>query len=160
MSYIDAVVVAVPNRNRELYTEYAERMAAVVREHGALGLTECWGEEVHDGEMTSFPRAVRCRDDETVVLAWIMWPSRAVRDEGMPKVMADPRVRMDDHDRPFDGKRLIHGTFEVIVGGPGGAGAHADTMSARPDREDRAGQSPGDAETRRDQGGSDRPPSG
>jgi uncharacterized protein YbaA (DUF1428 family) len=59
--------------------------------------------------------AVKCKDDETVVFSWIRWPSRAVRDEGMKKVMADPRLTPDVNPMPFDGKRMIYGGFEMIV---------------------------------------------
>jgi len=38
-----------------------------------------------------------------------------VRDEGMKKVMADPRMQPDKNPMPFDGKRLIYGGFEVLV---------------------------------------------
>ena len=59
--------------------------------------------------------AVKCKDDETVVFSWILWPSRAVRDEGMKRVMADPRLKPDVNPMPFDGKRMIYGGFEMIV---------------------------------------------
>jgi uncharacterized protein YbaA (DUF1428 family) len=59
--------------------------------------------------------AVKCREDETVVFSWILWPSREARDEGMTKVMADPRLRPDVNPMPFDGKRLIYGGFEIII---------------------------------------------
>ena len=55
------------------------------------------------------------KDDETVVFSWILWPSRVARDDGMKKVMADPRLKPDVNPIPFDGKRLIYGGFEVIV---------------------------------------------
>ncbi len=51
------------------------------------------------------------KDDESAVFSWIAWPSRTVRDEGMKRAMADPAV----DPTPFDGRRLIHGGFEVIV---------------------------------------------
>jgi uncharacterized protein YbaA (DUF1428 family) len=35
------------------------------------------------------------KDDETVVFSWIIWPSREMRDQGMKKVMADPRLQPD-----------------------------------------------------------------
>jgi uncharacterized protein YbaA (DUF1428 family) len=38
-----------------------------------------------------------------------------VRDEGMKKVMADPRLQPDTNPMPFDGKRMIYGGFEMIV---------------------------------------------
>jgi uncharacterized protein YbaA (DUF1428 family) len=65
--------------------------------------------------ITSFPMAVKRKDDETVVFSWIIWPSRNVRDEAMKKVMADPRLKPDVNPMPFDGKRLIYGGFEMIV---------------------------------------------
>ena len=76
---------------------------------------ECWGDDVPDGKVTSFPMAVKRKEDETVVFSWIMWPSREVRDAGMAKVMVDPRLQPDKNPMPFDGQRLIYGGFEIIV---------------------------------------------
>lgn len=115
MTYVDGFVVAVPTANREIYQRHAQAAAAVFKEHGALTLVECWGHDVPDGKLTSFPMAVKCQPEETVVFSWITWPSRAVRDEGMKKVMADPRLQPDAHSMPFDGKRMIYGGFEVIL---------------------------------------------
>jgi uncharacterized protein YbaA (DUF1428 family) len=115
MSYVDGFVAAVPTDNRELYRKHAEAAAAVFKEHGALKLLECWGDDVPEGEVTSFPMAVKRKADETVVVGWIVWPSRKVRDEGMKKVMEDPRMRPDVNPMPFDGKRMIYGGFEVIL---------------------------------------------
>jgi uncharacterized protein YbaA (DUF1428 family) len=50
-----------------------------------------------------------------VVFAWITWPSRQVRDAGMAKAMADPRLAPDRHPMPFDGQRMIYGGFQTIV---------------------------------------------
>ena len=116
MSYVDGFVCAVPTANREKYRKHAEAAAVVFKEHGALSLVECWGDDVPEGKLTSFPMAVKRRPDETVVFSWIVWPSRQARDAGMKKVMADPRLQPDTNPMPFDGKRLIFGGFEVIVG--------------------------------------------
>jgi uncharacterized protein YbaA (DUF1428 family) len=115
MAYIDGFVVPVPTANREAYRAFAERAAAVFREHGALKVVECWGDDVPEGKFTSFPMSVKLEKSETVVFAWITWPSRQVRDAGMKKVMADPRVQPGTNPMPFDGKRLIYGGFEMIV---------------------------------------------
>ena len=115
MNYIDGFVVAVPTANRERYKKHAETAALVFKEHGALRLVECWGDDVPQGKVTSFPMAVKCKDDETVVFSWVAWPSKKVRDEGMKKVMADPRLQPDKNPMPFDGKRLIYGGFEMLV---------------------------------------------
>jgi len=114
MAYIDGFVAAVPTANREKYRKHAEQAAALFKEYGAVKTVECWGDDVPDGQVTSFPMAVKKKPDETVVFSWILWPSREKRNEGMEKMMADPRMRPDVNPMPFDGKRLIYGGFEVI----------------------------------------------
>jgi uncharacterized protein YbaA (DUF1428 family) len=115
MTYVDGFVAAVPSANREKYREFSERMAALFREHGASKVVECWGDDVPDGKVTSFPMAVKLQKDETVIFSWITWPSREARDAAMKKVMADPRMQPEKNPMPFDGKRLIFGGFEMIV---------------------------------------------
>ena len=115
MTYVDGFVAAVPAANREAYKKHAEAAAVVFKEHGALKFVECWREDVPNGKITSFPMAVKCREDETVVFSWIIWPSRSSRDRGMKKVMADPRLQLNRNPMPFDGKRMIYGGYEVIV---------------------------------------------
>ncbi len=115
MSYIDGFVAAVPIANREAFRRHASAAAEVFKEHGALQVVECWGDDVPDGDTTSFPMAVKRRDDEAVVFSWILWPSREARDAAMAEVMADPRLQPDANPMPFDGKRLIYGGFEIIV---------------------------------------------
>jgi uncharacterized protein YbaA (DUF1428 family) len=115
MSYVDGFVVAVPTVNKEIYQQHAKAAAVVFKEYGALKLVECWGDDVPEGKVTSFPMAVKCQEDETVVFSWIIWPSRKVRDEGMKKVMSDPRLSCETNPMPFDGKRMIYGGFDMIV---------------------------------------------
>ena len=115
MTYVDGFVAAVPTANRDAYKKHAAAAAVVFKEYGAVKFVECWGDDVPDGEITSFPMAVKCRDDETVVFSWVIWPSRSIRDRGVEKVMADPRLQPDVNPMPFDGKRMIYGGFEMIV---------------------------------------------
>lgn len=115
MNYVDGFVAAVPSGNKERYITHARDAAAVFKEHGALSFVECWGDDVPDGEVTSFPMAVQCKPEETVVFSWVVWPSRDVRNLGMQKIMENPRMQPDANPMPFDGKRLIYGGFETIV---------------------------------------------
>jgi uncharacterized protein YbaA (DUF1428 family) len=115
MTYIDGFVAPVPTANRATYKKHVEEVAHVFKEYGALKLVECWGDDVPDGKLTSFPLAVQKKDDETVVFSWIVWVSKKARDEGMKKVMADPRTQPDVNPMPFDCKRLIFGGFELLV---------------------------------------------
>jgi uncharacterized protein YbaA (DUF1428 family) len=114
MSYIDGVVAAVPTAKKQAYLEYAQKMAAIFKEYGVLEVVDAWGDDVPEGKVTSFTMAVARKEDESVVFSWVHWPSRAARDEGWKKVMADPRMQPEASPMPFDGKRMIFGGFEVI----------------------------------------------
>lgn len=115
MDYVDGFVLAVLKDNKEQYIAHARKAAAVFKDHGALQLVECWGDDVPEGTLTSFPMAVKCQENETVVFSWIVWPSKTVRDAGMEKAMQDPRLNSPDEPMPFDGKRMIFGGFQMVV---------------------------------------------
>jgi len=115
MNYVDGFVAAVPTVNRALYEAYAAKGAALFKEHGALSVVECWGDDVPEGKLTSFPMAVKREPNETVIFSWITWPSRAVRDAAWKKLTDDPRMSQQFNPMPLDGKRLIYGGFQVII---------------------------------------------
>jgi uncharacterized protein YbaA (DUF1428 family) len=115
MAYIDGYVIPVSNAKREAYKALAESAAQVFKDHGALRVVECWGDDVPEGKVTSFPMAVKRTADESVVFSWIEWPDKATRDQGMAKSMADPRMDHKPEDMPFDGQRMIFGGFATIV---------------------------------------------
>jgi uncharacterized protein YbaA (DUF1428 family) len=112
MGYVDGMLVPVPGGNKDAYRELAAHHGAILLEYGATRVVDAWGEDVPDGKVTDFKRAVRAAGDETVVYSWIEWRSKEARDEGWRKAMADPRMQ---RDMPFDGKRLIHGGFRPIL---------------------------------------------
>lgn len=114
-NYIDSFVAAVPTENKQQYIEHASLSAQVFKDHGALKITEAWGDDVPDGEVTSLPLAVKCKPDETVVFSTVVWPSKAVRDTGWQAIMEDPRMNPEQNPMPFDGQRLIYGGFEILL---------------------------------------------
>jgi uncharacterized protein YbaA (DUF1428 family) len=113
MTYVDGFVVAVPAANREAYIAYAQKAAPFFKEAGVLRFVECWGDDVPEGKVTDFRRAVQATPEEQVVFAWLEWPSKEARDAGMAKIMADDRMR--DMPMPFDGKRMIFGGFRPVI---------------------------------------------
>lgn len=115
MTYIDGFVTPVPTHKKDEYVAYARKTCEVLKEHGVLKLVECWGDDVPEGKVTSLPMAVQCKDDETVVFSWMVWPSKEVRDQGWEKIMKDPRMTDNTDPRPFDGKRMIYGGFNIIL---------------------------------------------
>jgi len=115
MTYIDGYVFAVKTDRKEDFIKHDQKEASIFKDYGAISLTECWGDDIPDGKVTSFPLAVKKEADETVVLGWIVWPDKTTRDAGMAKAMEDPRFQSSDGDAIYDGKRMIFGGFEVVV---------------------------------------------
>jgi len=115
MPYVDGYVLAVPKQNLDAYKEMARKASEVWMDHGALSYVECLADDVPNGELTSFPRAVQAKEDEIVVFSWATYKDRAARDEIMKKIMEDPRMKYDPANMPFDGKRMIFGGFEPFI---------------------------------------------
>ena len=117
MPYVDGFVLAVPKQNIDAYKAMARTAGEVWKEYGALEYKEWVSDDVKVGKLTSFPRSVKLKPDETVVFSWIVYKSRAHRDRVNAKVMKDPRLAdmMDPKSMPFDGKRLIYGGFKKLV---------------------------------------------
>ena len=123
MSYIDGFVIAVPTANRQKFIDHAEQGDSVFLDLGALRIVECWGDDVPDGKLTDFRKAVQATQDETVVFSWIEWPDKATRDKAMNTMQgwmenpdrADPRMDPAKNPMPFDGARLIFGGFAPVL---------------------------------------------
>jgi uncharacterized protein YbaA (DUF1428 family) len=114
--YVDGYVLPVPKNQIDTYRQIAEKAGSIWREHGALEYRECVGDDLEVKEMVPFPRMVEIKPDETVVFAWIVFESRAHRDEVNAKVMKDPRLKgTDSQAMPFDCKRMAYGGFSTIV---------------------------------------------
>lgn len=117
MSYVDGFIVPVPKAGLAAYRKLARLAGKVWIEHGALHYVECVGDDVPDGKLTSFPKAVKLKPGEVVVFSWVVYKSRAHRNRILPKVMADPRLAtMNDPKKlPFDGKRMFWGGFKPFL---------------------------------------------
>ena len=115
MPYVDGFVLAEQKGKVADYKKIARKHGKIWREHRALAYVECVGDDVPYGKRTSFPRAVKAKDDETVIFSWIVYKSRAHRDVVLKKAMADPRMKMNMSKMPFDGKRMIYGGFKTFL---------------------------------------------
>ena len=97
----------------------AGKVNSVFKEFGATRILECWGDDVPDGKLTDFRRAVQAKEDETVVFSWIEWPDKATRDAVMGRMdelmRTDDRFNPEKNPMPFDGRRMIFGGFAPVV---------------------------------------------
>jgi uncharacterized protein YbaA (DUF1428 family) len=113
--FVDGFVLPVPEGKREAYLDLAKRAAADFEKHGAHRLVEAWGDDVPDGKITDFRRAVKAEDGENVVFSFIEWPDKATRDAAWAKMMGDPAMQPDHGNMPFDGKRMFWGGFDIVL---------------------------------------------
>jgi uncharacterized protein len=119
MTYIDGFVIAVPTANKQKFIDHANKGDSVFMELGAVRILECWGDDVPDGKVTDFRRAVQATSEETVVFSWIEWPDKATRDAAMAqmetRMKTDERFSSEKNPMPFDGKRMIFGGFSPVL---------------------------------------------
>ena len=118
MSYVDGFLLPLPKKNIAAYKKLARAASKLWREHGALEYRECIAEDMEPKGMIPFTKTVELKRGEVVVLAWIVYRSRAHRDRVNAKVMKDPRVvAMASKPMPFDCTRMVYGGFETLVHG-------------------------------------------
>jgi uncharacterized protein YbaA (DUF1428 family) len=115
MGYADGFVLPVRQGNKEAYRALAAKVAPIFLEHGATRVVEGWGDDVREGKVTDFRRAVKAEDGENVVFSWIEWPSKEARVAGWEKIMADERMKPDHDNMPFDGQRMFWAGFAPIL---------------------------------------------
>ena len=115
--YVDGYVIPIPKRKVEAYRRIAAKAGKIWREHGALEYRECVGDDLKIKKRhVSFSRLARAKPGETVVFSWVVYRSRAHRDQVNKKVLKDPRIaNMGNEAMPFDIKKMAYGGFRVLV---------------------------------------------
>jgi uncharacterized protein YbaA (DUF1428 family) len=117
MPYVDGFVLVVPKKKLKAYVAMAKKAAPIFREHGALEVRECCGEDLAVKMGVGFRKMAKAKAAETVFFSWITYKSRAQRDRVNAKIMKDPCMlaMCGPDDMPFDMSRLACGGFEVVV---------------------------------------------
>lgn len=126
MTYVEGFILAVPTEKKEEFRKHAADAAPLFREFGVTRHVETWGDDLPDGEVTDFRKAVQAKEDETVAFSWFEYADKAARDAATQKMMSDPRMEGMGADMPFDGKRMIIGGFDSFVDEGGEAGGYTD----------------------------------
>ncbi len=115
MKYVDGFVVPVPKKNLKAYAKMAALGGKIWMEHGALEYFECAGDDLDVKYGMPFKKGIKLKPSETVVFAFIVYKSRAHRDQVNAKVMKDPRMHSAPKDMPFDCQRMMWGGFKTLV---------------------------------------------
>ena len=111
--YIQGFVLPILPGKKEAYRQMAADAGDYFKKHGALEIVEAFEDNVPDGEVTDFRKAVKAQDGEHVVFSWIVWPDRETCDRASEAMQNDPDMKMPD-EMPFNGKRMIYGGFAPI----------------------------------------------
>ncbi len=108
-----------PGRTGKKYVDHAKYSDSMFLDMGTTRVIECWADDVSDGTLTDFRKAVQAKDDEDVIFSWIEWPDKETRNAAYVKMEdpnnTDPRMDPVKNPMPFDGKRMIFGGFTPIV---------------------------------------------
>ena len=64
MSYVEGFVLAVPTDKKEEFIKKAAEVDAIFLEYGATRVVECWGDDVPEGQLTDFYKAVKANENE------------------------------------------------------------------------------------------------
>jgi|SRR4051812_12801543 len=112
--YVDGFLIPIAAEKLEDYKRLANKAGEIWIEHGALAYWETVGDDLDGEETRSFKICADAKENEVVIFAWIVYPSREVRDRVMAAVMEDPRLR-ENAEMPFDMKRMAHGGFKPLV---------------------------------------------
>lgn len=116
MRYVDAFVIPLPKRNLKTYVAMARMGKKTWMKHGALDYMECVAEDLKNPWGMAFPKMAKLKRGETLVVAFIVFKSRAHRDRVNAKVHRELAETGIDMGMPFDMKRTAYGGFSVLVG--------------------------------------------
>ena len=126
MTYFVGFIAPVPEANKNAFQDHAQELTGAAREFGVARQLEAWEDDVPDGKVTDFRKAVNAKPDEKIVFSFFEYPSKAVRDTANERFRSDPRMQPLADKTPFDAKRMILGGFEAIVEEGQGGGAYID----------------------------------
>ena len=122
MKYIDGFVIPIKKKDIAAYKKMAQWGAKMWKKYGALEYFECIGDDwkVKKGMGQGFAKLAKLKKDETVVFSYIVYKSRAHRDEVNKKVMkemdsSENKKKYENMPMPLDMKRFAYGGFKTMV---------------------------------------------
>ena len=115
MSYVDGFLLPVPKKNLKSYRKMAVLGKKLWMKYGAVAYMECVGDDLNPKWGLPFPKVLKPKPGETVMFSFIVYKSKAHRNQVNAKVMKDPSMKTMPKEMPFDMKRMCFGGFKAIV---------------------------------------------
>ncbi len=117
--YIDAYITPIASNKIEDYKKLAIISAQIFKEYGALEIWETIADDSqHNFGSNSFRKATKLKDNQNVMLSWVVYRSREHREEVLNKVLADARYRKafaPDSNQAVKEKDVFYGSFSSLV---------------------------------------------
>lgn len=121
--YVDGFIIVAPKKNAASYKKMATLGRKVWLKHGALDYKECKGDDLKPnmGGMPAktFVKLAGAKPSEDVWFSFIVYKSKAHRNQVNAKVMKDPEMNDPEwakkNKMPFDMKKFSYGGFTVEV---------------------------------------------
>ncbi|MDP2629074.1 MAG: DUF1428 domain-containing protein [Candidatus Harrisonbacteria bacterium] len=118
--YVDGFVLVVKKKDLPAYRRMAKLGEQVWKKYGALDYKECVMDDPKPPFVTlTFQKMIKAKANETVVFSYIVFRSKAHRNQVNAKVMKDSLMnepKWKDKPMPFDMKRMAYAGFKIIVG--------------------------------------------
>lgn len=123
--YVDGFVLVVPKGKEAEYQKMAEMGRDSWMKHGALQYFECRGDDLKQQEMgdqksRAFAEMAGASESDNVWFSFIVFESKAQRDEVNAKVMEEMSEAFDEQagfEMPTDMTKMAYGGFTVAVEG-------------------------------------------
>lgn len=114
-NYVDGYVIPIQKKNIKTYKKMAQFGCKLWMEHGALSYYECSGDDFVEHGL-GFKKMCKLNNEETVIFAFIVYKSKAHRNQVNKKVMSDARMKAcAEKIMPFDMKKFSMAGFKVLV---------------------------------------------
>jgi len=114
--YVDGFVIAIQKKKLPAYVRMAREGKRLWMKYGAIDYKECIGDDLRPkGVVLTFPKLLGLKSGEVAVFSFIVYKSRAHRDQVTAKVMKDPSMANFTGPMPFDMKRMAMGGFKAVV---------------------------------------------
>lgn len=111
--YLAALIIPVPEANKEAYKTWAINSAAIFKRYGCIEVIDGWDDFVPHGKQTDMYRAVDAKEGERVIISLQIWPDKESFFASEEKMHEDNALEVEG-EVPFDASRLITGCFEQL----------------------------------------------
>ncbi|WP_168196457.1 DUF1428 family protein [Bdellovibrio sp. NC01] len=113
--YLDLCIMPVPKTKIAAYTKTTKIIGKLLLKHGALASRDYMADDENASSL-SFPKKIKLKKGEVIVVAEAVFKSKAHRDSVFKKMFKDPKMeQLNMGPEWMDQKRCVVGGFTMIA---------------------------------------------